>query len=76
MATENQEKQDALPATHRALVLTSTREPLDMAVVERPTPQATPGAAVVRILAAGGTQFNYFHFPPLLHPYLLPPSSA
>lgn len=43
----------SLPATHRALVLTSTRDPLDMAVVTRPTPQPTPGSVVVRVLAAG-----------------------
>lgn len=41
-----------LPDTHRALVLTSTREPLDMAVTTRPTPRPTPGSVVVRVLAA------------------------
>ncbi|KAF7979248.1 hypothetical protein HWV62_43228 [Athelia sp. TMB] len=40
----------SIPATHRALVLTSTKEPL--AVQTCPTPQPTPGAAVVRVLAA------------------------
>ncbi|KZP31541.1 GroES-like protein [Athelia psychrophila] len=38
------------PATHQALVLTSTSAPL--AVQTRPTPQARPGSAVVRVLAA------------------------
>ena len=41
-----------LPPTHRALVLHSTRDPLDMSVEENATPQAIPGTAVVRILAA------------------------
>ncbi|CAM6127296.1 unnamed protein product [Calypogeia fissa] len=40
-----------LPKTHRALVLTSRSEPLKVETV--PTPQPTPGSAVVRILVAG-----------------------
>ncbi|KAH9897269.1 alcohol dehydrogenase [Xylariomycetidae sp. FL2044] len=45
-------EQSSLPATHRALVLRSAKEPLDMAVEERPTPQPTSGSAVVRVMAA------------------------
>lgn len=43
-----------LPAIYRALVLTSIRPPLDMAVVpnHHPTPQPTAGSAVIRVLAA------------------------
>ncbi|GAM91569.1 hypothetical protein ANO11243_096210 [Dothideomycetidae sp. 11243] len=42
----------SLPTHHRALLLNSTRSPLDLSICERPTPQATSGSAVVRILAA------------------------
>ncbi|KAK7750143.1 hypothetical protein SLS62_007892 [Diatrype stigma] len=45
--------QPALPPTHRALVLTSVRDPLDIAVApSHPTPTPIPGSAVIRILAA------------------------
>ncbi|MCJ1312015.1 hypothetical protein MMC25_005689 [Agyrium rufum] len=40
-----------LPKTHRALVLTSTDEPLK--VESLPTPQASPGSAIIRIHYAG-----------------------
>lgn len=44
----------ALPATHRALVLSSVRDPLDITLVpNHPTPSPVPGSAVVRILATG-----------------------
>jgi NADPH:quinone reductase-like Zn-dependent oxidoreductase len=46
MATDH-----SLPKTHRALVLKSTTTPPSVESV--PTPQPTPGSAVVRILAAG-----------------------
>ncbi len=42
-----------IPSTHRALVLHSTRDPYDMSLEQQPTPQAGPGSAVVRVLAAG-----------------------
>lgn len=42
----------ALPSKHRALVLRSTRDPYDMSVVEKETPAAGPGSAVIRVLAA------------------------
>ena len=41
-----------IPPKHRALVLHSTRDPYDMSVVEQATPQAGPGSAVIRVLAA------------------------
>ncbi|KAL7945189.1 GroES-like protein [Trichoderma barbatum] len=40
----------SLPPTHRAIVLHSLDTPLQLE--ERPTPQATPGNVVVRVLAA------------------------
>lgn len=40
-----------LPPTHRALVLTSTSSPPSVQTL--PTPQPTPGSAVIRVLAAG-----------------------
>ncbi|TPX09880.1 uncharacterized protein E0L32_008902 [Thyridium curvatum] len=43
----------AIPATHKALLLNSTRDPYDIAVVQRPTPKAGPGSAVLRVLAVG-----------------------
>ena len=51
----------SIPATHRAVVLKSTSEPLS--VQQLPTPEATPGSAVVRILLAnvlnyGGDIYN------------------
>lgn len=42
-----------LPPTHRALLLRSTRDPYDMAVVMKDTPQAGPGSAVIKILGSG-----------------------
>lgn len=52
MATEHEPP--ALPATHRALVLSSVRDPLDITLVpNHPTPSPVPGSAVVRILATG-----------------------
>ncbi|KAJ7857625.1 hypothetical protein B0H14DRAFT_2750554 [Mycena olivaceomarginata] len=42
-----------IPPKHRALILNSTRDPLDMSVVEQTPPQAGPGSAVIRVLAAG-----------------------
>ena len=50
----NHGQQPVLPATQRALVLNSVRDPLDMAVDPAyPTPQATAGSAVIQVLAAG-----------------------
>ncbi|KAJ6508310.1 hypothetical protein C8R45DRAFT_816644 [Mycena sanguinolenta] len=43
----------AIPAKHRVLVLNSTRDPIDITLVERTPPQAGPGSAVIRVLAAG-----------------------
>ncbi|KAI1012086.1 hypothetical protein LB503_004607 [Fusarium chuoi] len=43
----------ALPKTHRALVLHSTRDPYDISVVTQNTPQPCPGSAVIRVLSAG-----------------------
>ncbi|KAF5610124.1 alcohol dehydrogenase [Fusarium subglutinans] len=43
----------ALPKTHRALVLHSTRDPYDISVVTQGTPQPCPGSAVIRVLSAG-----------------------
>ncbi|KAF5706721.1 alcohol dehydrogenase [Fusarium mundagurra] len=43
----------ALPKTHRALNLHSTRDPYDISVVTQDTPQASPGSAVIRVLSAG-----------------------
>ncbi|RBQ70420.1 hypothetical protein FVER53590_12233 [Fusarium verticillioides] len=43
----------ALPQTHRALRLHSTRDPYDISVVTQDTPQACPGSAVIRVLSAG-----------------------
>ena len=42
--------QQGLPQTHRALVLTSRNEPPKVTTI--PTPQPTPGSAIVRVLAA------------------------
>lgn len=42
-----------LPATHRALVLNSTRDPYDMGVVDKETPRPGPGSAVIKILGSG-----------------------
>ncbi|KAJ7263983.1 alcohol dehydrogenase [Mycena haematopus] len=42
-----------IPAKHRALVLNSTRDPIDISLVEQTPPQAGPGSAVIRVLAAG-----------------------
>lgn len=39
------------PATHRALVLRSTSEPLEL--VTRPTPTVTSGSAIIRVLCTG-----------------------
>ncbi|KAG9057380.1 hypothetical protein FS842_007081 [Serendipita sp. 407] len=41
----------SLPETHKALVLSSFKTPLDLSVQSVPTPRATPGNAVVRVLA-------------------------
>ncbi|KAF5976529.1 alcohol dehydrogenase [Fusarium coicis] len=43
----------ALPKTHRALILHSTRDPYDISVVTQDTPHACPGSAVIRVLSAG-----------------------
>ncbi|KLP07010.1 related to ADH3-alcohol dehydrogenase III [Fusarium fujikuroi] len=43
----------ALPKTHRALVLHSTRDPYDISVVTQDTPHPCPGSAVIRVLSAG-----------------------
>jgi threonine dehydrogenase-like Zn-dependent dehydrogenase len=45
-----------LPETHRALVLNAIGEPLRLET--RPTPQPTPGSAVVKILAAGVLSYS------------------
>jgi threonine dehydrogenase-like Zn-dependent dehydrogenase len=42
-----------LPESHRAVLLRSNKDPYDMSVVEKPVPQAVPGSAVIRVLAAG-----------------------
>ncbi|KAJ7855977.1 chaperonin 10-like protein [Mycena olivaceomarginata] len=41
-----------IPPKHRALILNSTRDPLDISVVEQTSPQAGPGSAVIRVLSA------------------------
>lgn len=41
----------SLPETHKALVLSSCKEPLDIAVQTLPTPKPSPGSAVVRVLS-------------------------
>ncbi|KAJ3874918.1 alcohol dehydrogenase [Lentinula edodes] len=48
--------QTTLPETHRILQLTSTSEPLQLKTV--PTPQAGPGSAVVKVLAAGVLSYS------------------
>ncbi|KAJ6509056.1 chaperonin 10-like protein [Mycena sanguinolenta] len=42
----------SIPAKHRALVLNSTRDPIDISLVEQTLPQVGPGSAVIRVLAA------------------------
>ena len=51
MSVTSASSSSSLPATHRALVCTSTSQPLTLETV--PTPQPTPGSAVVRVLASG-----------------------
>lgn len=46
------EASTTIPKSHRALVLRSVRDPLDMAVRERTTPTPAAGAATVRILTS------------------------
>ncbi|KAG8817997.1 hypothetical protein FRC17_011006 [Serendipita sp. 399] len=41
----------SLPETHKALVLSSFKTPLDLSVQSIPTPRATPGSAIVRVLS-------------------------
>jgi hypothetical protein len=41
----------SLPETHKALVLSSCKEPLDLAVQILPTPKACPGSAIVKVLS-------------------------
>jgi threonine dehydrogenase-like Zn-dependent dehydrogenase len=41
-----------LPATYKALLLKSRRDPYDIEVVTKPMLQAGPGSAVIRVLAA------------------------
>ncbi|KAJ5905273.1 uncharacterized protein N7473_002189 [Penicillium subrubescens] len=48
----------AVPATHRVLLLNSTRDPYDITVVEQPTPQAGPGSAIIQILGASVLTFG------------------
>ncbi|KAF8208684.1 alcohol dehydrogenase [Mycena galopus ATCC 62051] len=43
----------AIPVKHRALVLNSTRDPIDISLVEQTPPQAGTGSAVIRVLVAG-----------------------
>lgn len=68
-----------LPAMHRALVLHSTRDPYDMSVVQQATPQAGPGSAVVRVLAAGVLTYAsrvYSGKKPYLYPVPFVPGSS
>ncbi|KAL7939073.1 GroES-like protein [Trichoderma chlorosporum] len=46
----------SLPPTHRAIVLHSVDTPLQ--VEQRPTPQATPGSVVVRVLTASVLSYS------------------
>ena len=48
--------QTTLPPTHRALVLSSLDAPPE--VKELPTPQATPGSAIVRMLATNTVSYS------------------
>ncbi|PVG03607.1 isopropanol dehydrogenase [Serendipita vermifera] len=41
----------SLPSTHKALILSSFKDPLDMSVDHVPFPSLSPGSAVVRVLA-------------------------
>ncbi|KAF5009903.1 hypothetical protein FDECE_3888 [Fusarium decemcellulare] len=41
-----------IPQTHRALVLHSTRDPYDISVVSKATPQAGPGSIVIKVFSA------------------------
>jgi NADPH:quinone reductase-like Zn-dependent oxidoreductase len=41
-----------LPKSHRAILLRSNKDPYDMSVVEKPTPQPGPGSAIIQVLAA------------------------
>jgi threonine dehydrogenase-like Zn-dependent dehydrogenase len=43
----------SLPSTHKALVLSSFKEPLDVSVDDVPIPHLTSGSAIVRVLATG-----------------------
>ncbi|KAJ5806693.1 alcohol dehydrogenase [Penicillium riverlandense] len=47
---------ESLPETHRALVLNTIGEPLLLET--RPTPQVTPGSAVIKILAAAVLSYS------------------
>lgn len=48
----------SLPPTHRALLLPSTSSPLTVQTL--PTPQPTPGSAIVRILASSVLSYSRF----------------
>ncbi|KAF4444279.1 hypothetical protein F53441_11187 [Fusarium austroafricanum] len=43
----------SLPTTHRALELHSTRDPYDISVVVKNTPQPCPGSAILHVISAG-----------------------
>jgi NADPH:quinone reductase-like Zn-dependent oxidoreductase len=47
-----------LPKTHRALVLTSTSQPPEVKII--PTPQPTPGSAVIRVEAANIISYSKY----------------
>ncbi len=42
----------ALPETHRALVISSLRSGIDAEVTTVPTPQPTPGSAIIKVIVA------------------------
>ncbi|KAK6367948.1 hypothetical protein LTS17_010101 [Exophiala oligosperma] len=60
MASSNSipSRSTTISSTHRALLLSSTRDPYDISVVSNATPQPTPGSAVIRILASGVLTYN------------------
>lgn len=41
----------SLPERYKALVLSSCKEPLDLAVQTLPTPNPSPGSAIVKVLS-------------------------
>lgn len=41
----------SLPTTHKAVIVPSLRDPLDIKIQELPTPSPTPGSAVLKVLS-------------------------